>query len=78
MSTSSNEFLTSDELRLLTNRGSSELQVDALLQMGVKFELDRYSCPLVRYEDAKQYLRLSNKSFLQLVTSNIDMKNISK
>lgn len=55
------EYLTSDELRLLTHRGSSEMQIHALLRMGVKFELDRYSCPLVRYDDAKPYFLMQAK-----------------
>jgi Domain of unknown function (DUF4224) len=61
MSTPSDEYLTSDELRLLTHRGTAEMQINALLRMGVKFELDRYSCPLVRYDDAKQYFLLMAK-----------------
>jgi hypothetical protein len=61
MATASNEYLTSDELRLLTNRGAAELQIDTLLRLGVRFELDHFSCPLVRYDDAKQYFLLMAK-----------------
>ena len=61
MPAASNEYLTSDELRLLTNRGAAELQIDAVLRLGVRFELDHCSCPLVRYDDAKQYFLLMAK-----------------
>jgi hypothetical protein len=61
MPAASNEYLTSDELRLLTNRGAAKLQTDALLRLGVRFELDHFSCPLVRYDDAKQYFLLMAK-----------------
>ncbi len=61
MPTPSDEYLTSDELRLLTHRGTTKMQINALLRMGVKFELDRYFCPLVRYDDAKQYFLLMAK-----------------
>ncbi len=37
------------------------MQINQLLRMGVQFELDRYSCPLVRYNDAKQYFLLMAK-----------------
>ena len=61
MPAASNEYLTSDELRLLTNRGAADLQIDALLRLGVRFESDHFSCPLVRYDDAKQYFLLMAK-----------------
>ena len=61
MPASSNEYLTSDELRLLTDRGAAALQIDALLRLGVRFELDHCSCPLVRYDDAKQCFLLMAK-----------------
>ncbi len=61
MPAASNEYLISDELRLLTNRGAADLQIDALLRLGVRFELDHCSCPLVRYDDAKQYFLLMAK-----------------
>ena len=52
------EYLTSDELRLLTHRGSAYKQVEVLVKLGVSFQLDQYACPLVRYDDAKQYFLL--------------------
>ena len=55
MLVSSDQYLNSNELRLLTHRGSSHLQIEALQKMGIPFKLDRYSCPLVSYDDAKPY-----------------------
>ena len=61
MPTQSNEYLNSDELRLLTERASGEMQILALTEMGVAFKLDSYSCPLVRYDDAKPYFLIHAK-----------------
>ena len=55
------DYLDSNELRILTGRASSHLQVEYLRLLGVPFELDMYDCPLVRYQDAKQYFLLSGK-----------------
>ena len=58
MTIQTTEFLTSDELRLLTNRGTSFLQVVTLEKMKIKFDIDQYGCPLVRYQDAKYQQRV--------------------
>jgi hypothetical protein len=60
MDSSNDEYLTFNELRLL-HRGSGRLQIQALLRMGITFQLDRYACSLVRYGDAKQYFLLLEK-----------------
>ena len=61
MSTIANEFLTSDELRLLTNRGTSFLQLVMLEKLKINFDLDQYGCPLVRYQDVKHFFLLQGK-----------------
>ena len=61
MTTQTTEFLTSDELRLLTNRGTSFLQVGTLEKLKIKFDLDQYGCPLVRYQDVKHFFLLQGK-----------------
>ena len=58
MAISPDDYLTSDELRLLTHCGSSNLQHEKLLKLGVKFTLDEYGCPMVLYADAKHYFLL--------------------
>lgn len=57
----SEAYLNSDELRLLTHCGSTDLQLKKLLKMGVTFTLDRYGCPLVLYDDAKLHFLLLGK-----------------
>jgi hypothetical protein len=47
------DYLDSDELRRLTH-----LQIEKLLELGVKFTLDQYDCPLVLYKDAKHFFLL--------------------
>ena len=59
MSSESNQYLSSDELRQLTQRGSSFLQIQCLKEMGVEFVLDAYGCPLVLYLDAKKYFPMT-------------------
>ena len=58
MSSESNQYLSSDELRQLTQRGSSFLQIQCLKEMGIEFVLDPYGCPMVRYLDAKKYFAM--------------------
>ena len=61
MSTIAKEFLTSDELRLLTNRGTSFLQLVTLEKLKINFDLDQCGCPLVRYQDVKHLFLLQGK-----------------
>ena len=61
MSTIAKEFLTSDELRLLTNRGTSFLQLIELEKLKIKFDIDQYGCPLVRYQNVKHLFLLQGK-----------------
>ena len=46
MPTPSNEYLTSDELRLLTHRGTTEMQINQLLRMGVKIRTRSLFLPI--------------------------------
>jgi hypothetical protein len=55
------EYLNSDELRLLTNRGTSFLQLIELEKLKIKFDIDQYGCPLVRYQDVKHLFLLKGK-----------------
>ena len=52
------DYLDSDELRRLTHRASTHLQIEKLLELGVKFTLDQYDCPLVLYKDVKHFFLL--------------------
>ena len=58
MNDSSFNYLNSDELRLLTRRGSTILQISRLMALNVAFTLDEHGCPLVIYEDAKPFFIL--------------------
>jgi hypothetical protein len=55
MPSESAQYLSSDELRQLTLRGSGFSQIQRLEEMGIEFVLDPYGCPLVLYQDAKKY-----------------------
>ncbi len=48
------QYLSSDELRQLTLRGSGFSQMQRLEELGINCELDPYGCPLVLYEDVKE------------------------
>jgi hypothetical protein len=54
MSSEYDQYLSSDELRQLTLRGSGFSQMQRLEELGINFELDPYGCPLVLYEDVKE------------------------
>ena len=69
MSTITTEFLTSDELRLLTNRGTSFLQLVTLEKLKIKFDIDQYGCPLVRYQDVKHLFLIQGKPLPRGLTS---------
>jgi hypothetical protein len=58
MSIEFDEYLDSDELRLLTRSAVSGNQIKKLLKLGVTFTVDKYGCPLVRYQDSKHYFLL--------------------
>ncbi len=55
MPTEYKQYLSSDELRALTLRGSGFSQIQRLEEMGIEFSLDPYGCPLVLYQDAKEH-----------------------
>lgn len=57
-SSESKQYLSSDELRQLTQRGSSFLQIQCLKELGIEFVLDPYGSPLVLYQDARKYIAI--------------------
>ena len=50
-----NDYLTSDELRLLTGRGSSFLQIEMLNKHKIPHCLDEYGTPLVRFKKVREF-----------------------
>ncbi len=52
---SSNSILSSEELRLLTRRACSFLQIEVLNKKLIPYKLDPYNCPIVEYNDAKPF-----------------------
>jgi hypothetical protein len=50
-----NDYLTSDELRLLTGRGSSFLQIEILNKHKIPHCLDEYGTPLVRFKEVREF-----------------------
>ena len=53
------KFLTSDELRTLTQRASSFLQIEYLDEKKIPYSLDKYGTPCVRYDDVKYLLSVA-------------------
>jgi hypothetical protein len=53
------KFLTSDELRTLTQRATSFLQIEYLDEKKIPYTLDEYGTPSVRYDDVKYLLSIS-------------------
>jgi hypothetical protein len=49
------QYLSSDELRQLTLRRTVFAQMLYLDDLNIDFSLDLFGCPLVLYQDAKQY-----------------------
>jgi len=63
-----NDYLTSDELRLLTGRATSFLQIEMLNKHKIPHCLDEYGTPLVRFKEVREF----SKSFeAQAVTNQI-------
>ena len=50
-----NDYLTSVELRLLTGRGSSFLQIEMLNKHKIPHCLDEYGTPLVRFKEVREF-----------------------
>ena len=63
-----NDYLSSDELRLLTGRGSSFLQIEMLNKHKIPHCLDEYGTPLVRFKEVSEF---SDSFEVQAVTSQI-------
>ena len=53
------KFLTSDQLRTLTQRASSFLQIEYLDKHKLPYTLDKYGTPCVRYDDVKYLLSIA-------------------
>jgi len=62
------EYLTSDELRLLTGKGSSFLQIEMLNKNKIPHCLDKYGTPLVRFKEVREF---SDSFEAQAVTNQI-------
>ena len=63
-----NEYLTSGELRLLTGKGSSFLQIEMLNKHKIPHCLDEYGTPLVRFKEVREF---SDSFEAQVVTNKI-------
>ena len=50
------KFITSDELRTLTQRATSFLQVEYLDEKKIPYTLDEHGTPCVRYDDVRYLL----------------------
>ncbi len=50
------KFISSDELRSLTHRATSFLQIEYLDEKKIPYSLDEYGTPCVRYDDVKYLL----------------------
>ena len=50
------KFLSSDELRILTHRATSFLEIEYLDEHKIPYRLDEYGTPCVRYDDVKYLL----------------------
>lgn len=70
MPSESAQYLSSDELRQLTLRGSGFSQIQRLEELGIEFVLDTYGCPLVLYQDAKNTLLLEEYPFGSLLSNS--------
>ena len=53
------KFLSSDELRALTQRATSFLQIEYLDEKKIPYTLDEYGTPCVRYDDVKYLLSVA-------------------
>ncbi len=53
------KFLTSDELRTLTQRATSFLQIEYLDEKNIPHTLDKYGTPCVLYDDVKYLLSIA-------------------
>ena len=62
------EWLVSDEIRELTQAGSSVLQIAALKRLGIPFDLDPYETPLVKRSVGETYKQ-------QMVASDLNKVN---
>ncbi len=62
------DYLTPDELRLLTGRGSSFLQTEMLNKHKIPHCLDEYGTPLVRFKEVRELSQLFES---QIITNKI-------
>jgi hypothetical protein len=61
----SDQYISSDELRVLTKFGGAWYQIQQLKLLHIAFSLDAYGSPLVKRSDFENYRRLCvcNSSF---------------
>ena len=52
------EYLNSEELRLLTGRAGSFLQVQMLNESKIPHCLDKYGTPLVRFREVREFSQI--------------------
>ena len=70
-----NDYLTSDELRLLTGRGSSFLQIEMLNKHKIPHCLDEYGTPLVRFKEVREFSKdFESVSITNKILSRIRVK----
>lgn len=70
-----NDYLTSEELRLLTGRGSSFLQVEMLNKHKIPHCLDEYGAPLVRIKEIHEFSQVfKSQSITEKILSQLRNK----
>ena len=70
-----NDYLTSDELRLLTGRGSSFLQIEMLNKHKIPYCLDEYGTPLVRIKEVREFsMTINSQSTTEKILNRIRSK----
>ena len=70
-----NDYLTSDELRLLTGRGSSFLQIEMLNKHKIPHCLDEYGTPLVRIKEVREFsMTINSQSTTEKILNRIRSK----
>ena len=67
---SSDSILSSEELRLLTRRASSFLQIEVLNKKLIPYKLDKYNCPIVEYNDAKPFFLMQGSPLPRGLTTD--------
>lgn len=69
------KYLNSDDLRKLTRRATSFLQIEYLFQNNIPYFLDEFGTPCVRYDDV---IHLLSSAIASEVIDGIKLKKFSK